>query len=215
MRRGAGHALTAVLSMALAGCVPWTVRPIEESNTEKGAAHASRDPAAYVESIWSSKLVPAVTGSAVDARVLLDALAASPDEAHAKYGRREASGPWYFIVKGTGRITAVDRRSRAGLALVDVAPFDARPDVAIQIGPVLRGTSLRDAPGIVRFTDFVNQLQFADVANEINSRALKAIPVGLTAGRMVTFAGTASPGADGAPPVSDLVPVQLSVEERP
>ena len=36
---------------------------------------------------------------------------------------------------------------------------------AIQIGPVLRGTALRDALEFVRFTDFVNQFEFAGVAN--------------------------------------------------
>ena len=68
-----------------------------------------------------------------------------------RYGHREANGPVYFIVKGDGVVTDLDTRSRSGLALVDVAPFDQRPDLSIQIGPVLRGTSLRDATGVVPF----------------------------------------------------------------
>ena len=198
----------ALLLLMASGCVPWTVRPIEEPTTRKELT-----PAAYVESIWSSKLLPRVMESAVDARVLLDALGPSADEATKRYGRREGGGPWYFTVKGSGRVVNVDTRSRTGLMLVDVAPFDGRAEVSIQIGPVLRGTSLRDATGIVQFTDFVNQLQFADVANELNARVMQALPVGVTdgRGRAVTFAGTAA-GATEAPLIRELVPVRLEME---
>ncbi len=191
----------AMLALLLQSCVPWTVRPIEG---EKTAA----SPAQNADSIWSSKLIPAITHSAVDARVLLDALAASPENARAKYG------PAYFMVKGEGVVTGVNTSSRAGLATIDVAPFDGRPDLSIQIGPVLRGNSLRDATGVVRFTDFLNQLQFADAGNELNDRVLKTVlaPLDKAAlkGRTVSFMGTLA--ADT--PLRELVPVKLTVEAR-
>ena len=59
---------TAVL---LCSCVPWTVRPIGEDK------QTALDPAAYVESIWASRLVPAVLSQAVDARTWLDGSGAS------------------------------------------------------------------------------------------------------------------------------------------
>jgi predicted lipoprotein len=205
------------LSFGLGACVPWTVRPIDG---EKDAAEgpATVNPKAYVDSIWEAKLVPAVLSAAVDARTLLNALAASPEDAQARYGHREANGPVYFIVKGEGMVTSVDTRSRSGLLLVDVAPFDRRPDLSIQIGPVLRGTSLRDATGIIRFTDFVNQLQFADVSNELNERVLKTVLAPLDKatlkGKLVTFAGTLPAEAKAEPPLRALLPVKLAVKER-
>jgi predicted lipoprotein len=198
----------AVLTLCggLASCVPWTVRPIESETKTPATA------AAYVDSIWSSKLVPAVMNSALDARVLLDALAASPANARSRY----AHGCCY-LVKGTGTVLSVDAHSRVRLALVDVAPFDGTPDVSIQIGPVLRGNALRDATGIVRFTDFVNQLQFADAGNEINDRVLKTVlaPVekDIAKGRMIHFAGAVDSRETSPPPLPDLVPVQLSLEK--
>ena len=190
----------------LGSCTPWTVRPIESES--KGPATA----AGYVDSIWSGKLVPAVGNSAVNARVLLDALAASPSEAHRRYAHSCC-----FMVKGAGKVIALDTRSRVGVAMVDVAPFDGKPDVSIQIGPVLRGNTLRDATDIVRFTDFVNQLQFADAGNEINDRVLKTVlaPVAkdVVPGRMIQFAGTLEAREKSSPPLADLVPVQLTVEE--
>jgi predicted lipoprotein len=205
------------LLLGLGSCTPWTVTPIDSgSGTNKGSETAS--PAAYVDSIWASKLLPAVWNSAVDARTLLDALAASPEQAEARYGHKEANGPVYFLVKGEGTVTAVDTHSRAGLALVDIAPFDKQPDISIQIGPVLRGNSLRDATGIVRFTDFVNQLQFADVGNELNDRVLKMVlgPLDKSKmrGRVVSFAGALAAERNVQPPLRELVPIKLTIEER-
>lgn len=206
------------LTAGLWSCVPWTVRPIEKGERSKDSPPASLTPAAFVDSIWSGRLIPAILNSAVDARELLNALAASPEAAKERYGRRETNGPYYFIVNGQGVITAVDTRSRVGIALVDIAPFDQRPDVSIQIGPVLRGTSLRDATGIVRFSDFVNQLQFADAGNELNNRVIKEVltPLdpSLMKGRTVSFAGTLAFQEESTPPLADLVPVVMTVGDR-
>ena len=74
----------------------------------------------------------------------------------------------------------------------------ARPPatVAIQVGPVLRGTALRDALGFVRFTDFVNQFDFAAVANALNERVLTTVlgPVDVRglSGQRVSFTGAVS-----------------------
>jgi predicted lipoprotein len=218
MTRTARIVATLALLVGLASCVPWTVRPIGSEKEPASGSAAAKTPAADVDSIWTSRLLPTVTSSAVDARVLLDALAASRSDAQARYGRREANGPCYFVVKGEGVVSAVDTRSRVGLALVDIAPFDKRPDVSIQIGPVIRGTSLRDATGIVRFTDFANQLQFADAGNELNSRVLKTVLAPLDKeklkGRRVSFAGALISEEDADPPLRELVPVALAVEER-
>lgn len=218
MKNTLGTAVMLGLAISLASCVPWTVRPIGHGAKPAEGSHVTITPAAYVESVWASKLVPAVLNSAVDARELLTAIAASPAAALERFGRRAPSGGSYYIVKGEGIVIAVDTRSRAGLALVDIAPFDQRPDLSIQIGPVLRGNSLRDATGIVRFSDFVNQLQFADAGNEINSRVLKTVlgPLDMSRikGRTVSFAGALEAREKVQPPLAELAPVTLTIRER-
>ena len=187
-------------------CVPWTVRPIEQEKPTAG------DPAAYVESIWASRLVPAILSRAVDARTWLDA----PSAQRQQYGRHDPSGPWQYMVRGTGRVVAVDTSSRSRLLLVDVAPYDHNPDVSIQIGPVLVGTALRDATGLIEFTNFENQLQFADVGNELNNRVLHSVLASLDTtalvGKTVSFAGAFTAEGTASPPIHGLVPVQLEVK---
>ena len=65
----------------------------------------------------------------------------------------------------------------------------------------------------------MNQLQFADAGNELNGRVLKTVLAPLDApklkGRVVAFAGAlAAPEGKAEPPLRELVPVQLTVEER-
>lgn len=204
---------------AFSSCVPWTTRPITGQAKPAGVSPGPSDPAAYVDSIWSSRLIPSVLNSAVDARELLDALSASPEAAHAKYCKHDSGLRGYCAVKGDGIVTSVDTRSRAGLALVDIPPLDGRPDLSIQVGPVITGTALRDATGAVSFSDFVNQLQFAEAGNEINNRVLKNVlaPVDLSSliGKSVSFAGALESRAVSDPPLAGLVPVLLTIRERP
>lgn len=205
----------AAASLISSACSPWTIRPLD-ADDPAATSSATVSPARYVDGMWDSKLLPAILSSAVDARTLLDALGKSPADAVSRYGHREANGPAYFQVKGRGVVTSIDRHSRVGLALVDIPPLDHQPEVSIQIGPVLRGTALRDATGLIRFTDFVNQLQFADVANELNDRVLKTVlsavdPAALK-GKTVSFAGVAAADPNAAPPLREVTPILLRLE---
>ena len=91
----------------------------------------------------------------------------------------------------TGQVTEIHNQSQAGTATIEIPGLNEK--VALQIGPVVRGTALRDATGIVSFNQFSNQLDYADVSKEMNLRALKAafadvVPASL-AGKTVTFFG--------------------------
>lgn len=186
----------AAAALATAACKPWTVRPIEESGASAGgggaaAAAARFDPSAYVDTIWATKVLPQASSDAVD---LAAALATPPAAAPAGSPAGAASsGPRSLLVRGAGVITKVDRQSRVGLAYVDLDPADGRPDAALQIGPVLRGTSLRDAVGFIRFADFSNQIDYARVGSALNDRVLatvlQTLPADLHAGQRVTFTG--------------------------
>src|SRR5690242_1158798 len=157
--------------LSLGGCKPWTIVPISRASD---AQASPQNPAAFVDSIWSAKLVPAIVGSAIDAPTLLEAMAASIGDAERKYGRNVNGDGWYFNVKGEGTVLAVDTSSRNGLIELGVLPHARRPDVSIQIGPVFRGSALRDSTGLITFSSFVNQLQFRSeerrVGKECRSR---------------------------------------------
>jgi predicted lipoprotein len=115
------------------------------------------------------------------------------------------------FVKGTAKIAEVDRKSRVGLARLAL-PWATDRQAAIQIGPVIRGTALRDALDFIRFTDFINQLEFASVAGALNDRVVIQVlqdQSSIVAGADVTFVGAVPTSA--AAQTLEIVPVKLSV----
>ncbi len=192
-----GATSAALVSVLLAACTPWTVRPISKGGLDSGQ-NRPFDAGQYVDSIWDAKLLPAISGGAVDMTELLRPA-----------GRRAEA----VLVRGEGRVLRVDTSSRTGLLMIDVEPYDGRADAAVQIGPVIRGTTLRDALPFIQFSQFVNQLQFAQVGNALNGRVaatLGSFSIRDAEGSIVVFSGAAAPPSDGG--LLEIVPVTLAVK---
>jgi len=184
--------------VALAVSRPWTVRPIATEPADRF------DATAFADSIWSRVAGEAAT--AVDLATALGDL-----DAERGPGARTP-----LFVEGSGTVTAVELGSRVGLLRlrVDGAPS---AEVALQVGPVLRGTALRDALSFVRFTDFANQSEFAGVANALNDEVLHSVLDGLDAealsGKRVSFVGAVVLGGPGKAAL-EIVPVSLEIAEE-
>jgi len=86
-------------------------------------------------------------------------------------------------------------------------------DARVQLGPVFRGTALRDALPFIRFGDFTNQMEYAAVSRLLHERVAEGVLAGVDratlAGRRVRFQGAFTRQA-GEPLVA---PVLLRVED--
>ena len=195
----------------LPACKIATIRRLD-SNGNKSNEAQTFNSRSFVDSIWESNLKPALS-QALELSTLLKELDKDAEGAKVRYGHRTGSGPYYFIIKGSGRVVSVDTSSRMGTAMIAVASYDQRP-VMLQIGPILKGTAIRDALPFIKTDQFANQIHFAEVANELNSRVEKTIldPVDRTQlkGRRIVFSGTA--GADDNQPLL-ITPVELAMGE--
>src|SRR3984957_11603553 len=151
---------------------PFVIRPLTDQSATGTGFQAEQNAALkFVDPIWTSKVLPTFEEKAQDIAKVLPEIRADPDAAGQKFGRREATNPYNYMVKGTGKVTEIHGESRAGTASIEIPGLNEK--VALQIGPVVRGTALRDATGVVSFNQFSNQLDYADVSKEMNSRALK------------------------------------------
>ncbi len=173
------------LAIALAGCSSIvTIRPLDTptpSSEEPSAAQGSSfrtskgfDPVTYVNGLWDSKILPRALNESVDLPTLLAEIAKDKDAASQKYGRKE-SGPYNFAVKTEAVVDSVDTTSRAGTALLKPIGYSGPAEVRMQVGPVLLGTSIRDGSGYIPFNQFVNQIEYADVSEELNNRVLSTV----------------------------------------
>lgn len=189
--------------------------PPAASSGTAAAADTTSDPNSFVEPIWKSKVIPTILAQAVDAVVLLSEIRANPEAAGQKYGRREATNPFNYMIKGSGKVTQVNTESRAGTMTVEIGNGSNLETINLQIGPVVIGTALRDATGLVNFNQFTNQIDYAGVSKEMNLRAIKDALAGNDpasfAGKTIQFFGAFTFDPKSTSPIR-VTPVKLEVE---
>jgi predicted lipoprotein len=179
------------LSVTVAGCSApglWTFEGPGTSPTSGAAAQFNA--ATYVDGIWDSEVIPTISAKAVDAGTLLLAIDKDAAAATTQYGIPSATGGSpTFLIKGSGKVTKVDTSVPQGPVTVDLGGGQS---VDIVTGPVITGTALRDAMGI-KFGDFTNQIDFQNVATQLNNRAkakvIAAIDLKALNGEELAFEG--------------------------
>jgi predicted lipoprotein len=203
MRRSTKPLLTfAAAAVCLAVIGACTVVKIEEDDgdgedqyatwTKTGTGFQASE---YVAAVWDERILPVYEGQAVDYAEVLSSLRADRQGAIEKYGLARETGEPFFVfkVRGTCRVVEYDDSSRNGVIRVDVEPADGTVDATLQVGPVIRGTAIRDSMEFIRFTDVGNQLQFAALANELNARmrrdSVEPLDLPSIVGKRISFLG--------------------------
>jgi len=210
----AAAAATAVLMSACAH-VPgvYTYVPASEATASGAGGAKAFDAKTYVDGIWESKVLPTVDQQATDATTLLPALASDQEAASKQYGSQAGTGsPYAFLVRGTGTVTEVeeDSPSHPLTVKVDGVKGDGST-VHVVTGPVIAGTALRDAVKFIKFSDFTNQLDYADAGTGLNQKVktevLDKVDAKSLVGKKVDFTGAFSLVAPG---VYLVIPTRLA-----
>jgi predicted lipoprotein len=204
-----------LVAAVLAGCgrVPGVyVYESDESGAPGGGASAT-DAQTYVADAWASKIVPTIHDKAVDITTVAAAIAEDPEAAGKQYGHQAGTGsPYAFMVKGSGTVTEVDTSAPTGPMTVEVPQAGKPLTITIATGPVIAGTAIRDAVGFISFGDFTNQIEYANVANQINDRVktdvIAKVDLAAATGKEITFHGAFSALAGSQ---IFLVPTELEV----
>ena len=164
------------------------IRTVEEDELIKKGFDAK----AYVENIWKSKIIPTISKEAEDITFILDELFKNKEVTEENYGGRSGTGSYSFMVKGKAEITSLNTASRVGTLSIKLEK-QYESEIFITLGPVIKKDSIRDAVKFIKFNDFVNQLDFADVSRIIKVRVLNEIigPLNLKeiTGKIINFEG--------------------------
>ncbi|SMY09973.1 hypothetical protein LOM8899_04147 [Flavimaricola marinus] len=169
--------------------------------------------AALARDIWDTDVLPTVAEHLVPIDDLRVSLAQNEQAAGQSHGLRPEgeANPWNFAVSGSGSIVEANTTSRAAKLQVDTTG-DGAADVTVQLGPVIRGTAIRDAMPFLIFTDFRDQIEFAKLAGGLNAMAHErlSLPEGDIIGRTVSFEGVFTYRDLASAP--EVVPTALSFE---
>jgi len=199
-----------VLAVALLAAIAATTTTVSASDPGAAAAAGGStfDAVEYAQERYDSEVVPTIQENAVEITELLPQIIEDPDAAGEQYGHRAGvSSPYAYAVSGEGVAGKVD-----GTLLplqIEGLPDDVQ--VMLQIGPAINGTALRDATGLVDFNDFLNQIEYANAATELNNKVKSDVLAGFDAkgaeGKTVSFVGAFAYGSN--PAVIQVTPVEL------
>jgi predicted lipoprotein len=188
-------------ALALPGCKIVKNAPEGEASSVIPQGEAGDDAriAALLDKTYEAELLPLIA-QALPVADLRTALAGGLDAAGVAHGNRGSGegAAWNFAVRGEGRVVEANLTSRARKAMVDL-DGDGAADLTLQLGPVIKGTSLRDVAPFYRFGDFRDQIEFAKLARALNDRASAAlvVPEGDLVGKTIGFTGTVDLKAAG------------------
>lgn len=213
----------AVRALGLAALLPLGGCKIEktvvanagQSATSVFINDSSFNPDAMVASDWDSKVVPELKAKAGSFDDVAAAIAAGPDAAGQRFGFRDprAASPWVYVATVSGTVTAANTESRAGT--IDVKTAGGRT-VQLQVGPVVRGTAIRDSVLSRPFDTFKNQIDYAQFGKALNAKAnaaaLSRLPRDKLVGARIEALGVFSAPAGDAPAL--MTPVTITAEPK-
>jgi predicted lipoprotein len=159
---------------------------VKIADEEKIAQSLVFNPAAYVDSIWASKLIPTYNQKAVDLPKILTEMqpdadgTASKDSLIAianKYGLITVGESHVYMVKGSGKIINVSTETSVGTAEVALDGYNGPIKVLLYIGTRIPSddTSARDAVGFITLGGFKDQTEYGKAGSEINQRILTQV----------------------------------------
>lgn len=167
-----------ISSMGLTGCKLWTVVENEKTNDDGSLkiyfADGDFDVEKYVTDIWDNKMNEYYAQHKVDDQILVKEMKANPNQAGEQYGigSNDIGLKWSFVMEGVGKIVEVNTESRAGIMTLDTKPYDGVADLTVQIGPVIKGSSVRDSLDFIKLDDFSNQVEFASISKALNAKIM-------------------------------------------
>ena len=93
------------------------------------------------------------------------------------YGLITVGEAHVYMVRGNGKIIAVNTETSLGTIEVDIDEYTGPVKVLLYVGPRIPSdeSSVRDAVGFISFGDFKEQTEYGKVGSEINKRILSEV----------------------------------------
>jgi len=192
-------ALLVSLSLSTA-CKPWTIVKNEKTEDDGSVqiyfASDDFDADSFAADIWENRLLDYYQERSVEATELIGLLKEDEALAGESYGigSNDIGSEWQFVINGKGKVLEVNSESRAGTMSIDLEPYDGTKDITIQIGPVIKGSSIRDTLDFIKLDDFENQVEFASISKAFNGLIIEKVVAQLdlteSVGREIEFLGS-------------------------
>lgn len=206
---GAVIAVLVVIYAALSATV------VKEGQEATLTGEVAFDPTTVATKFWEEKSAEYFEANAVDLAQLLTEANGDFSSVAAKYGHYSMGdqGELSFIVKGTGTVDSVKNKLRSGYIAFTFDGNLTDVKTRLQIGPVYKGSAVRDSISLISYKDYKNQIEWAEVSvafhNLITKEILSQIDMNTLEGKKIEFTGCFTVArAD----LLQITPVKLSVK---
>lgn len=202
----------AILFLAYAGISATVVKEGQEATLTGEVAFNPTDEATK---FWNEQAHDYFAKGAVDLKTLLTEANGDFNSVAKKYGHYSMGdqGELSFIVKGEGKINVVKNKLRAGYLGLEMSDIDPALKIRLQIGPVFKGSAVRDSISLISYKDYKNQIEWAQVSvafHELIVRdVLSKVNMEETLDKNVEFTGCFTVGRQG---LLQITPVDLTVK---
>lgn len=169
-----------------------------------------------VADIWDSNALPELIEKAVDLPTLLTEAKGDLKSLADKYGKYSMgdSGELNYVVKGTATVKEINQEKKAGYMELTLDGYSGTEVIKIQIGPVYKGSSVRDSLDFIKYDDYKNQVEWAAVSQSINklidSNVISQLDLTSLTGKEIEFLGCFTVGTSSNEIL--ITPVQLKVK---
>ncbi len=191
-----------VISTVLVACTVVDLdengKPILPVDPNAVVSDYNQSPDKVASTIWVSKVMPFANSSALSWQQV-------------KQQNQPATGknsPSHFV-RFNGKVVAVETEGREGAIRVAVEGDEQ----VLQLGPIVKGNAIRDASTFIRFEDFKNQVQYAQLSKALSKRALQDVakPDASWVGQQVEVLAAVTVAPTG---LSNGVPLSLNKESH-
>lgn len=208
-----GIVISSILALAVIVYAGTTATIVPEGQESTLTGEVAFDPIAEANKFWNEKSKDYFSSNAVDFVTLLEESQGNFKNVAGKYGHYSMGdkGELSFIVKGSGTVTEVKNKLKSGFIQVKLDGADK--DVRLQVGPVFKGTAVRDSISLISVNDYQNQVEWANISiafhKLIEQEILSKLDISGSQGKHVEFTGcfTVAPGGK-----INITPVALHIE---
>lgn len=168
-----------------------------------------------VAEIWDSVALPELTEKAVDLSAFLAESNGDLKSLADQYGKYSmgSSGELNYTVKGAGTVKEVNTEKKAGYVEVTLDSYTGEAVIRLQIGPVFKGSAVRDSLDIIKFEDYKNQVDYAAVSQSIHdiikTSIIEQMDLTTLEGKHIEFTGCFTADKDD---LLLITPVTLTVK---
>ena len=173
------------------------------------------DPTKVATDFWEQKSAAYFEKNAVDLVTLIKKSEGDFSKVASEFGHYSMGdkGELSFIVKGSGRVTTVKNKLRSGYLAFDLDGNDSEIKPRLQIGPVFKGSAVRDSISLISYKDYKNQIEWAGVSvafhELITKELLSKIDMNALEGKSIEFIGCFTVSK---PDLVNITPVKITVK---